>query len=92
MNRCMRIMCMVEDGKDGIHTFVQQYAQKFLLEGLIQPVNATHVRVIVCGQREAIENFIDALHHGVVEKMIRGIEMEPIFKDRDYRGVFRVIE
>ncbi len=92
MNRCMRIMCKVEDGKIGIHDFIQQYAQKFSLEGLTQPVSATQVRVIVCGQYEAIENFIDALHHGVVEKMIESIQMEPVFKDRDYRGVFRVIE
>lgn len=92
MNRCMRITCVAEKGQTGLHTFVQQYAKEFSLEGMVQPITETRVRVIVCGEQNAIEEFLDALHHGTVERMLDVLEVEPFLKDRDYRGVFRVIE
>ncbi len=92
MNRCMRITCAVADSEVGLHTFVQRYAKKFELEGVVQSLSDTRVRVVVCGTQDAIEDFVDALHHGVVEHVVSALEIEPFLKDRDYRGVFRVIE
>jgi acylphosphatase len=92
MNRCMRITCAVEGNEIGLHTFVQKYAKIFALEGMVQPISDTRVRVVVCGAQDTIEDVVDALHHGVVEQMLSAIEIEPFLKDRDYRGVFRVIE
>jgi len=92
MNRCMRITCSVQNDRSILHSFVQKYAKTFSLEGMVQPISDTAVRVIVCGTQEAIEDFVDALHHGVIEHKLNTIEIEPFLKNRDYRGVFRVIE
>lgn len=92
MNRCMRITCAVHKDQKHVHALVQDYAQKFLLEGMVQPVTQSTVRVIVCGAAQAVEEFIDELHNSFVATQVAEIEVEPFLKDRDYRGVFRVIE
>lgn len=92
MNRCMRITCSVQKDRNLLHSFVQKYAKTFSLEGMVQPLSETTVRVIVCGTENAIEDFVEALHSSVVEHNLDTIEIEPFLKNRDYRGVFRVIE
>lgn len=92
MKQCMRITCMTGTAQDEVRGFIQKYAAQFDLEGLIQPLSGESVRVVVCGSHNAIENFMDILHHGIVEHMLQHFEIEPFLKDRDYRGVFRVIE
>lgn len=92
MNQCMRITCMTAANRHDLHEFVQKYAGQFGLEGLVQPLTDQAVRVVVCGSHDAIEDFMDILHHGIIEQMLQRFEIEPFLKDRDYRGVFRVIE
>lgn len=92
MNQCMRITFIAEGGKESLHSFVRRQAKEFSLEGVVQPFTDDKVRVIVCGPRDNVEDFIDTLYSGANEKMLDNLRVEPIMKDRDYRGVFRVIE
>ena len=76
-----------------LHNFIQKHAQKLDLEGSVQvmPIEKK-VRIIVCGLKEHVEDFLDLLHKGSGKYVPRNIEVEPFLKDKDYRGVFRVIE
>jgi len=88
----MRITFIAGGGKDNLHSFVRRYARQFSLEGVVQPLTDNKVRIIVCGPRDKVEDFIDTLYSGITQKKLDDLRVEPFMKDRDYRGVFRVIE
>ena len=92
MNQCLRIVFTAKHKLEPLYDFVKKHAQKYDLEGIVQTVEGNNVRIIVCGERDGIEDFLDALHKNAAEKKMERIEIEPFLKDRDYRGVFRVIE
>jgi len=92
MNQCLRITCIVGRAREFLYNIVAQQAEKLDLEGVILPYNDTSVRVVACGSKEKIEAFLDALHQTAAEKRVDSFEIEPFLKDRDYRGIFRVVE
>ena len=92
MNQCLRITFVVDVDSDILHTLVHKYAEKLSLEGMVQPVTDTKVKVMACGSKEKMDQFLDALHEAGAQKQLHDIEIEPFFKDRDYRGIFRVLE
>jgi len=75
-----------------LYDFIQQNARKFALEGSVQAQLPHTIKIIVVGTHEAIESFIDILHKESLKRSITDLEVEPFLKDRDYRGIFRVIE
>jgi acylphosphatase len=92
MSQCLRIIITVKKIDDALFDFIQKSAQKNSIEGVVQAVGADKVRISVCGAKDSIENFIDALHKGAPKVPdMNDFEMEPFLKDKDYRGVFRVI-
>ena len=92
MKQCMRITFIIGGEKKKLHAFMQDFAEKLQLEGAIQSLSDTKVRVVVCGSKDNVEEFVDAVHIGIAQKKLESLEIEPFLKDRDYRGVFRVIE
>ncbi|MCF7900183.1 acylphosphatase [Candidatus Babeliales bacterium] len=92
MNQCLRITFVVDVGSDILHSLVHKYAKKLSIEGMVQPVTNTMIKIMACGPKEKMDEFLDALHEAVGLKKLHDIQIEPFFKDRDYRGVFRVLE
>ena len=92
MNQCLRITFVVDVDSDILHSLVHKYAKKLSLEGMVQPITQSQVKVMACGPKDKIDQFLDALYEGVSLKQLHDIEIEPFFKDRDYRGIFRVLE
>jgi len=92
MSQCLRITFVSKNKVELLCDFVQKHAQKYELEGMVQPLEDIHVKIIACGDRDNIEKFLDTLHKSAAEKKLEAIEVEPFLKDRDYRGVFRCIE
>jgi acylphosphatase len=92
MNKCLKITFHGDLPKSFLKSVVQKYAQKLSLEGTVQKVHTDGIitRVIACGTKDAIDDFLDLIYERAVD--FEGIEVEPFLKDRDYRGVFRVIE
>jgi acylphosphatase len=94
MAQCLKIHCSsaLADG-DMLFEFIQKKAQQCGVEGLVQPVENLRIRIIVCGEKDDIEDFIEELHKGSpkIPELI-DFEMEPFLKDRDYRGVFRIVK
>lgn len=87
MNKCLKITSTVEQMDGFLHAVVQRLARKCDLEGMVQPVGTTQIQIIVCGKKDKVDSFVDLLQ----KEAIKDVEIEPFIKDKDYRGVFRVI-
>jgi len=85
-------MLGTEPKKEFLHDVVKKNARKYGLEGLVQNIGKDKVKIVVCGELEQVNLFIDILHKEIALNDIALIEIEPFLKDKDYRGVFRVIE
>ncbi len=71
---------------------IQKYAVVHKVEGTVQFADNTTIKVIVCGKKELVDAFLDVLHKEAAKVATEALHIEPFIKDRDYRGVFRVIE
>ena len=92
MNKCLKIMLNVSLKEGFMQNIVQKFARKFELEGFVQVWAQDQVKIIVCGEKGQVDSFVDLLHKESHKAHIENIEIEPFLKDKDYRGVFRVIE
>jgi len=91
MNKCLRITFSADFPEGFLQKFVRKHAQKLDLEGAAQVVDNT-VRVIACGDKDRVDEFLDMIYKGTAKYTPDNIEVEAFLKDKDYRGVFRVIE
>lgn len=93
MYKCLKITFSGSIPEGFLHNFIQQEAKKLNLEGMVQFFpSENRIKIIVCGGKDSVDDFVDALHRGTVKLATQNIQIEPFLKDRDYRGVFRVIE
>lgn len=91
MNQCLKITFIIKIPKNFLHA-IQERAKDLGLEGTIQMPEDRLVLIKVCGGKEAVDSFVDILHKEFITKEAENIEIEPFLRERDYRGVFRVIE
>jgi acylphosphatase len=92
MKKCVKITFHVPLKKGFLNDFVQHTARSLGLEGVAHPHGADIVKIVAFGDVAAIDDLVDILHKESVKYAITQIEIEPFLKDRDYRGIFRVIE
>lgn len=92
MSQCLRISFSMELPENFLHTFIQKHARSLHLEGTVQVEANSAVKVIVCGKKEDLDSFVDLLHKRAAKDALESIELEPFISDKDFRGVFRVIE
>lgn len=94
MSRCLHITFSLDGPQKFLHNGIQKFARSLNLEGTVQVVNGNGraVKLLVCGQRDAMDDFLDFLHKEAARDAIQNMEIEPFIKERDFRGVFRVIE
>lgn len=93
MKQCLHITFKLNKPKTFLTSVVQKSARSLSIEGTAQllPV-AKHVKVIACGLRDNVDEFLDTLHNEMARDSISELEIQPTLKERDFRGVFRVIE
>ena len=89
MSLCLRIRFSIGSPDGFLRNFVQKNAKKFNLEGTAQFLEGSIVLVVVCGARDNVDLFVDAIHEKSDKYKIEGIELEPFLKNRDYRRAFR---
>jgi len=90
MKRCIKILIDGTSVPQGFLTFVHDHAKNLRIEGTAQIVEKQLI-IIACGKTENIESFLDSLHAGYKGWFPDVIE-EPFVLNKDYRGIFRVIE
>jgi acylphosphatase len=92
MNKCLRITMHIKIREGMLQDYIQKNAKKFNIEGTAQAVDKEVIKIIACGKSDNIDNFIDSLYEGYKDVRPTIIDVEPFLKDKDYRGVFRLIE
>lgn len=94
MNKCLRIIVTAKFPDELLVNFIQKSAKKLALEGTAQIIdqNAKTIRITICGEAQALDDFIDILHAGTKGFDLIRAEIEPFLKDKDYRAVFRILE
>lgn len=92
MNKCIRIEFDAEIGKDFLHKKILKKAREALLEGVAYQTDAGGFKIVLCGSNEALDDFLDFFHKEMALVAVNELEILPFLKDKDYRGIFRVIE
>ena len=91
MNKCLRITFSADFPEGFLQSFVQKHARKLDLEGVAQVMD-NMVRVVACGDKDKVDEFLDMIYKGSSNYTPDNIEVEAFLKDKDYRGVFRIVE
>lgn len=93
MNKCVRIMIKGLVSENFVEDVIKKQTRHLHLEGTAQVVATDHqIRIVVAGKKEDVDTFIDFLHKGVGDDVPDSVSVEPFLKERDYRGVFRVLQ
>ena len=93
MSQCLRITFVVEDSsKPSFSEIIQKEAKKLQLEGVVLSGITDRLSIVACGLSDHIETFLDLLYKEMALQECDCLEVEPFLKDKDYRGVFRVIQ
>lgn len=93
MNQCLKISFVAENPKEVLDSMVKQRARDLGIEGTVQALNGRTVNIVACSNnKEILEAFLDLIHREAISGVVQSIAIEPFLKNKDYRGVFRVIE
>lgn len=91
MNKCVRITCSLEMLDDALLA-IQKYARTLFIEGTIQATSPDRLKIVACGSKEKVDEFVDLVHKELARFNAQNLEIEPFLKDKDYRGVFRILQ
>ena len=92
MKKCLKLSLDFAGDMDFVHS-LQKIGAKLSMEGSIKfYASEKQLRIIACGTKEDVDKFLDILHKEVVKIGAPAINIEPFMRDKDYRGVFRIIE
>jgi len=92
MKQCLRISFSMDIPENFLQNVIQKNARDLELEGTAQVVDSIHIKIVACGSKENVEEFLDILHKKRSQESMENFEIEPFLKEKDYRGVFRIIE
>lgn len=91
MNKCLKINLVIKNGQGLLESFIQKNAKKCKVEG-VAFIAENQIKITACGTAENLDEFVDSLYKGHQDVKPSLIEVEPFLKDKDYRGIFRIIE
>ena len=92
MKKCLKITFTLKILDRGLRDAIQAAARKLDLEGTVQFVEPHGMVVIACGSKDDIDSFLDVIHQGFGSNVPEDVLVEPFLKERDYRGIFRILE
>lgn len=92
MYKCLKITFTANLPKEFLQKAIQNNAKKLKIEGVAQLLMDNIVKIIVCGSMDHVDSFLDYLYKEVNAVHPNEFHIEPFLKDRDYRGVFRIVE
>lgn len=92
MKKCLKITLMAKVLGGALRDSIREVARKLAIEGTVQLVEPNEMVIVACGEKENIDNFLDAVHEGFDVYVPEDVLIEPFFKEKDYRGTFRILE
>jgi acylphosphatase len=91
MTKCIKMLLTLEEGTEFLQKIVQKQSKNMKLEGSAQLIAPDQIKIIVCGAKDKVDDFVDIIHKAQALYSIENIVVEPFLRDRDYRNVFRII-
>ncbi|MBU4387267.1 acylphosphatase [Candidatus Dependentiae bacterium] len=91
MKRCVKIRVIGKVQAVGYRHFIQNQAEKLMIEGTIQNQHDGSVIIFVCGGQDKLDDLLDFIYQGSPKSKVDDVLIEPMQTERDFRGVFRVI-
>jgi hypothetical protein len=91
MNKCLKIT-LIGSVQDSLLEHIKSYARTNSIQGLLQKEYEFQYKIIVYGLKDHIDSLIDSLHERAEKEGIDEVDIEPFIKDKDYRGVFRIVQ
>jgi acylphosphatase len=91
MKKCVRIVFTQENGFALLDATIKDVARKLDLEGTAAQVHDNEYEIIVHGEKEKVDQFIDKAIEQFIQEDVDDYHVEPFLKEEDYRGVFRVV-
>ena len=92
MKKCLKITLIAKSIDGEFKESIQGAARKLDVEGTVQFVEPNEMIIIACGSKESIDAFLDTLHQGFGAHMPEDVQVEPFLREKDYRGIFRILE
>jgi acylphosphatase len=92
MKKCLKITLVSKTLGVELRDSIQVAARKLDLEGTVQFVEPNGIVIIACGSKENIDGFLDNIHQGFGAHVPEDVLVEPFLKEKDYRGIFRILE
>ena len=92
MKKCLKITLISKMLDGGLRDVIQGAARRLDLEGTVQYAEPNEIVIIACGSKENIDGFLDVIHQGFEGKVPEDVLVEPFLKEKDYRGIFRILE
>lgn len=92
MKKCLKILLLGEVPAKLLSS-IQKEAKQLGLEGVAQVEKEGGIKIVVCGEKDEPDEILDVIHKELAKlKLDITLEVEPFLRDKDYRGVFRIIE
>ena len=92
MKKCLKIVFSAPVPEQFLQ-LVQRHARSLGVEGTLAVMPAESlVRIIAAGDKDNVDQFLDALYKDGAKAGVHDIMAESMLKEKDYRGVFRIIE
>jgi acylphosphatase len=92
MKKCLKITFTSKALDRGLRDSIQATARKLGVEGTVQFVDPHEMVIIACGSKDNIDGFLDTIHQGFGSSVPEDVLVEPFLKEKDYRGIFRILE
>lgn len=92
MKKCLKITLISKMLGGRARDAIQGTARKLGVEGTVQFSEPNEVLIIACGEKDSIDAFLDAVHEGFDGTVPEDVLVEPFLKEKDYRGIFRILE
>lgn len=92
MKKCIKVQFYTKNPQEFLKHVIPPGVKNFRVEGIAQAIDAQTIQVFICAEQEELDNFLDLIYENIDRYTLENIEVEPFLKDRDFRGVFRVVE
>lgn len=92
MKQCLKLIVQGKVQGVKFRAFVQAQAQSLGIEGVVQNSEDGSVLILASGDPEHLDQLIDMLYKGCPGAEVSNVLAEPFMKEKDFRGVFRVLE
>lgn len=92
MKQCIKIVITGKVQSTSYKEVIQKQAMKLHIEGTLQNYEDGDLLIFACGQSGDLDELIDHIYKGTSDIKIRDVIIEPLINEKNYRGVFRIIE